>query len=294
MSWVGAPNLELRVRCGGDHHLIRAVGSTLELVDHPDLDAELALIAFGGEEPPCVARHRLWAEALADGGFLAEWVDETRMNPTWFSWLAMALERMRAEGFHEFLRRLPPVRAQRMGEFLHHFPLPWIDRAAAAVSREIFDGETTDRGAAHVDNAANTANGSGVVCVDAPPLLAVATANRVRRAFVDAVGGRELAVGAAALVPLDIVTTDMSPDATGCLRGAERGVRILVGQTWLHRVWAVEAAVIDGRLVLALEPGSRDGALATVVSWLPVGVGGHRPRIDVVPVCYLDGCWLPE
>lgn len=282
---VKAEDLALVVRCEGADHRLSAVGSSLVLDAHQDLDAELAMVALGGAEPICIARYRLWADALADGGFLAEWVDETRMSPTWFSWLAMALERMRAEGFHEFLRRLPPARAQRMGEFLHHFPPAWIDRAAALVSSAVFDGD-------------------GVVCRDAEALLVTATANRVRRAFVDAVGGRQLAVGAAALVPLKIISlndtglndtapndTAVAPAASGCLRGAERGVRVAVAPTWLHRVWAVGAAVIGGRLVLALDQADVT-PMATVVSWELQSVGGHRPFIERVPVRFEDGGWI--
>ncbi len=275
MDWTGARPLSLTVGCEGGDHTLRLVGPTMELVDHPDLDAELALIAFGGDEPACVALHRLWTEAITDGGFLAEWVDETRMNPAWFSWLAMALERMRAEGFHEFLRGLPPKRAQRMGEFLHYFPVPWIDRAAAVVSDAIFEGD-------------------GVSCHNAKPLLATAISNRLRRAFVDGVGGRQLAVGAAALVPLTIATrSDGRPTASGFLRGRERGVAITVANTWLHRVWAVDAAVIDGRLVLALDGTPEPGyALATVLGWTPASAAGHQPVIETATVRFGDEGWV--
>ncbi len=285
MDWTGAKPLGLTVDCEGGRHSLRLDGSTLELIDHPDLDAELAMIAFGGAEPACVALHRLWFEATADGGFLAEWVDETRMSQAWFSWLAMALDRMRAEGFHEFLRRLPPARAQRMGEFLHRFPTPWIDRAAAVVSETIFEGD-------------------GVECAHAAPLISTAISNRLRRAFVDAVGGRQLAVGAAALVPLTISTAAAElPVADGMLRGDGRGVAITVSKTWLHRVWAVDAAVIDGQLVLALEPtappdtepaeGEAVGApgRATVVGWRAVDRGGHQPFIETKGVGFRDGRW---
>ena len=283
MDWTGAKPLALTIECEGGRHALRLDGATLDLLDHPDLDAELALIAFGGAEPACVALNRLWSEAVADGGFIAEWVDETRMTAAWFSWLAMALDRMRAEGFHEFLRRLPPARAQRMGEFLHRFPTPWIDRASAVVSERIFEGD-------------------GVDCVHAAPLIATAISNRLRRAFVDAVGGRQLAVGAAALVPLTISTSITDPpQVEGVLRGDGRGVAIGVAKTWLHRVWALEGAVIDGQLVLALDPMTVevspgrpiDGSmLATVVGWRQAELGGHRPFVETKGVRFTDGRWV--
>jgi hypothetical protein len=261
------------VACGRDRHRLRWRAGQVETVDHPELDAELALVALGGEEPTCVARYRLWNEALADGGFVAEWIDETRLSPAWFSWLAMALERMRTEGFHEFLRALPPARAQRMGEFLDHFPLPWIDRAAAEVNRRLTEGP-------------------GVVTAEAGPLLAQAAAQRLRRSFVDAVGGRQLAVGAAALVPLrPAVVAGAAPAVAGTLTGPERGVDLSVDRTWLHRVWAAGASVIDRRLVLALDPGP-GGPLATMVDW-PDG-GSGPPVLITRPVRHTGAAWEPD
>lgn len=291
--WDSTPELTMPVACEGQGHRLSWRDGEVVLLDHPELEAELAMVALGGAEPACVLLYRLWGDAVADGGFLAEWVDESRLSATWFSWLAMALERMRSEGFHEFLRGLPPARAQRMGEFLHRFPVPWIDRAAATVSHAASEG-------------------SGVVCVHARPLLADAISQRLRRAFVDSIGGRRLPVGAAALVPLAVsvdradgaVSTDSSVDAdqlggpglTGRLVGPGRGVRISVAQSWLHRVWAANAAIIDGRLALALAdavPNTGGRAMATLVDWQSMPDGTMHPHIDQVPVVLVDRRWQP-
>ena len=251
----------MTVDCLGARHQLCWHQGTIEPVDHPELEAELALVALGGEEPPCIALHRLWHDAIDDGGFVAEWVDPGRLNPTWLSWLSMALERMRAEGFHEFLRHLPHARAQRMGEFLRRFPPAWVDRAGAEVNRRWCH----ELGPAPWTGPEAT-------------LLAQAAANRLRRSFVDAVGGRQLAVGAAALIPLAPVVLS-APDATsaasGALSGAGRGVRLAVDRRWLHQVWAAGAAVVDGHLVLAIDgdPTGPNGATARIVTW----AGGQRP-----------------
>lgn len=261
MTDVGGP-LAMVVRCQGADHTITWEDGIVGLSHHPDIDAELALIAFGGDEAPCLALHRLWTDAVADGGFLGEWVDEGKLGPARLSWLATALERMRTEGYHEFLRHLPPARAHRMGLFLHTFPRPWLDRAAAAVSVAVSDQQ-----------------GAGpVVCDHAEGLLAEAVAVRVRRAFVDAVGGRQLSVGAAALVPLDIrVTVGSPPSVAGSLTGPDKGVVIEVDRSWLHRVWARDAAVVGGRLTIDVG-GWAQGPMAaptderptlTQVEWVP-------------------------
>ncbi|MEL7210936.1 MAG: hypothetical protein AAGK32_22330, partial [Actinomycetota bacterium] len=190
--WATAPELELSLRCSSARHrLVWSQGEVL-VPDHPDLDAELALVGLGGEEPACLGLRRLWLDAVADGGFLGEWADQNHLGPARLSWLAMALERMANEGFHEFLRELPHARAELMGRFLHRFPRPWLDRAAATVSAAVADG-------------------SGVVCDLAPQWLDLAVAGRLRNAFVRAGSGHHLSLGAAALVPLRVDAEGHAP-----------------------------------------------------------------------------------
>lgn len=280
-SWAAtAAPLSMVVVCNRERHRLRWQAGRVEPVDHPDLDAELALVAFGGEEPACLAIHRLWHDAVADGGFVAEWADPTHLSAAWLSWLGMALERMRGEGFHEFLRHLPPARAQRMGEFLHRFSGPWIDRAGAEVNRLALD--------------------EGGVADEHRVALAQAGANRLRRAFVDAVGGRQLAVGAAALMPLQLrVEPGIEPAIDGVIRGPDRGVAIAVDRGWLHRVWAAGAAVIDGHLVLSIDDARSEadpaaGRAALIVDWsTEAGPRSRpRPRLVAATVANRQGVWV--
>ena len=236
------------------------------MVDHPDPEAEVAMVALGGEEPPCLALLNLWTLAVADGGFLEEWADDAHLSPARLSWLHMALERLRNEGFHEFLRSIPTSRAEPMGRFLHRFPRPWLDRAAATVAEAVVDGD-------------------GVVCDNAAGWLRAAAAQRVRRAFVTSVGGHEsgLTLGAAALVPLTVHVGSAANGEGGIegrLRGPGRSVVIAVDRRWLHAVWAAGAAVIDGRLVLALESADCHTAVATVVTWPPALSGEAAPVLE--------------
>jgi hypothetical protein len=233
----------------------------IDTVDHPDLDAELALVGFGGVEPPCLTMRRLWLEAVADGGFLGEWIDETGLSPARLSWLSTALERMRSEGYHEFLRHLTRDRAQVMGRFLVSFPRPWLDRAAAEVGRALCEPDAT-----------------GPTCPEAPALIDEAVAIRMRRAFVDAVGGSIMAVGAAALVPfqVQVQVQQAVPAATGSLTGPGRGVVVTVDRSWLHRVWAPGAAVIDGRLTLAITADDSQRWTAQLLEWVDGPGTGDR------------------
>lgn len=243
---------ELTVRCGrAEHRLIWDRGE-VTMLDHPDADAEVALVALGGDEPACLSMLRLWELAIADGGFLEEWVDDTHLSPARLSWLQMALERLRNEGFHEFLRSIPTARAEPMGRFLHRFPRPWLDRAAATVAETIIDGD-------------------GVVCANAAALLEVAATQRVRRAFVASVGGSSrtaLSFGAAALVPLTVAVRHGETAVVGRLSGPGRAVSITVDERWLHQVWAAGASVIDDRLIVALDATvDPPQTVAIVVEW---------------------------
>ncbi len=242
--------------------------------DHADPDAERALVALGGTAPPCLELLQLWELAIADGGFLEEWVDDAHLDAVRLSWLQMALERLRNEGFHEFLRSIPATRAEPMGRFLRQFPRPWLDRAAATVSESILDGD-------------------GVLCDRAPPLLRSAAAQRVRRAFVASVGraaSNGLSLGAAALVPLVVEVGAGRLEVTGRLSGPGRGVSIRVDERWLHTVWAAGAAVVDDLLVLRLDDprtGSSDGtSIATVVDWTT-----GEPALQARPAHFADTTW---
>lgn len=260
-----AGDLDLVVTCSGStHRLIWSAGS-IELPDHPDLAAERALIGLGGPEPACLSWLRLWNDAVNDGGFLAEWVDPTNLDEARLSWLGTALERMRLEGFHEFLRHLPPARAERMGHFVHRYPRSWLDRAACEVAEAVTGSGVSARGP--------------VGCVHAPAMVEQAVANRLRRAFVASVGGRQLSWGAAALVPLHIRVDAVGvPSISGRLTGPGRGVHLTVAPTWLHQVWGAGAAVVDGHLVLALGEREDDRHDSVVAAWTP----HHEPGSGAV------------
>lgn len=266
--WDTAPDVEASVPCSGAVHRLRWSRGHAVMVDHPDRDAEEALVALGGPTPACLDLVRLWDDAVTDGGFLEEWVDDAHLDRARLSWLGTALERLTNEGFHEFFRSLPAARAERMGRFVHRFPRPWLDRAAATVAESIVEGP-------------------GVVCGHAPALIGRATTQRVRRAFAAAVGGSQLPLGAAALVPLRVEIEprlDAPPTAAGSLAGARRSVAITVAPSWLYRVWAAGAPVVEGRLVLDLRPHRvHPHRWAATVEWID-----GTPRV-VDEVVHHDG-----
>ncbi|MEZ5412541.1 MAG: hypothetical protein R2761_31190 [Acidimicrobiales bacterium] len=180
------------------------------------------------------------------------------------------------EGYHEFLRQLPTARAERMGQFLHRFPRPWLDRAACEVSEAV-------------------ATGAGVGCTQAPDLVPAAVASRLRRAFVTSVGGRLISWGAAALVPLEVsVVEGCEPAAAGSLVGPRRGVSLRVAPAWLHEVWGAGAAVVGGSLILALDSTGPNPPTVLSVEWdgpEETGSTTVSARLTVRRVSVVDGRW---
>ena len=276
MHWHGTNHdLELSIRCGGTTHTVRWDDGAFEMLDHPDADSERALVAFGGPEPACLGVFELWNDGIVDGGFLEDWVVENHLSLSYLSWLGMAIERMRLEGFQEFLRDLPIHRAERMGRFVHTFPLPGLNRAAAEVSSAL-------------------ASGSNVACANAPRLLTEAAAQRLRRSFVSAVGDNHMPLGAAALVRLDIdVTERRETTVHGNLLGQDARVGIRIARDWLHEVWALGASTIGGDLVvdLTLEEDVDDRGQVTAVAYV-VKWPSRQPALAAVRVRHTGAGWV--
>jgi hypothetical protein len=238
------PEPVLDVACGGTVHRLRCAGGEVHLEDHADLDAERALVALGGAPPECLRRRDLWEAAVADGGFLDEWVAADGLTRARRSWLTTAYERSLTEGFQEYLRHLPYPRAVAACRFLLGFPPEWIDAAAVEVGRRVV-------------------HGGDVACQHAPAYLDEAIAQRVRRAFAASLARGSASLGFAALVPLRVnVVPGGVPVVTGVLDGRNSSVAITVDRSWLPDVWGAGLASPSGELVVG-----RRGDAALVVRW---------------------------
>ena len=271
MTWAAdVDDLEQAIPCGGSVHVVRWHHGEVLLDQHPDIDAERALVAFGGEAPPCLEHYELWCDAVADGGFLGEWAHLHQIGRDRLWWLRVALDRMRAEGVQEFLRDMPRSTASRMGQFLTAFPQPFLDQAAAEVADRL-------------------RTGVGVGYHRAGLLVEEAVALRVREAFARSVGGSHLSLGAAALVPFrPVIIDDSRPAVDGHLDGRNSRVEVVVPTRWLAGVWARGAAVVEGRLVLDVDDESN---VATTVVWGGSGSGGFVPRLEQRRLARVPGGW---
>lgn len=255
MGWVDdAAPVEVSVACGSSIHRLRWRSGVLETCDH-DLDAEEALVAFGGAVLPCIRLHRLWRDAIADGGFLEEWARRPDPDAARRDWIAGALRRLRAEGVQDLLPTLPSRRAERMGEVLVDLPPPLLDRAAVAAAERVLDRRV-------------------VVGPPPPGLDAVVDAVRVRlrSAFVRSLLRWADVVRPAALVPLScgVVERGAGPPAVeGRLDGRASAVRVVVDVSWIVAVWGRGIEVLDGDLVV-----DADDRSATVLRWSAAPGGG--------------------
>jgi len=268
------PPAELEIQCTGQTHRLIWANGRITAVDHPNLDADRALRALGGGEVVCLDHLELWDHAIADGGFIGEWFDSAFTDDR-LSWLRAAMDRMRNEGYHDFLHHLPLARAKVMGEFLVRFPPQWLDIAGACTAERWTKRQHDNPGQLELST-----------------YLERAVAVRVRVAFARGLANHMLMpLGSAALIPLDIkVSGTNTARVQGTVVGPSRAVSIDVSTRWLYRVWAPGAAIIDNHLVLDLDHAE---ATALVVIWpsYSKGVQDTEPSVVRVGVERIDGRW---
>lgn len=233
MPWYDrVPPVTFETECEGHRHTITWREGQLSLDEHPEPDAERALVALGGSVPRCVRILDLWDAAVADGGFVEEWAPHHDADHKRRWWLRTALERLRSEGVQDFLFDLPRERAATMAEAAVTLPHELLDRAAGSVV------DTADRAGWEVE----------------PALVghvAEAVRLRLRRAFVSSLEGAVGQARSAALVPFrGRVGLHVSPSFEGLLAGRGSWANATVQPSWLSRVWARGVAVHEGRLTL--------------------------------------------
>lgn len=255
--WEGVGEVRMAVACGGSTHEVIWRHGDLVVPEHPDLDGERALAAFGGDRPGCVAVADLWRDALADPVFLGEWARHESADARRQSDFEHRWRRLFTEGVQDVLHGVPPARAARVGEVLAAWPQPLQDRLAVTVV-------------------------AGLDPSRADPVLAAAAdravAVRARTAFVASLAREHAHPRPDALVPVR-VRRAAAPEVDGRLARRASGVLLGLPWSWLGRVWARGLAVVDGRLVLDATPGTQRWCL-TVVAW----EGAPEARASLVEV----------
>lgn len=237
------PSVELRgdgvrIACGdGGLHTATVSPDTGELVlaDH-DVDAELAMLALGGDLPRCLVYLAVWHHALDDPAFLLAWGDDVEDEG-----LRTAREDWEGNYWESWPAEPTAARVVFGPRLQRELALASAGRALAAVRAGRFD---------------------------AWPALQRATRTRARSAFVRSLADVEAHPRPDALVPvrieLDLAASTGS--VVGRLARLGSGVDLVVPADWLATVWRRDDVLIGGRFVLW-----RSGDDVAVVAWHPTG-----------------------
>lgn len=238
------------IGCGGRRHRARAIDGTLTLDAH-DLDAELALLAFGGAVPTCLVYFAVWQLGL-DDSFLAEWAADP-------------------DG-----ERLAHTREEWFGNYWENWPSePSAARALfrPRLQRQLAVGATRR----WVLTRGPDGPGAGWVSVRR------AVASRARRSVVASLAAVEAHRRPDALVPVAIeVVPDGDPSLAGRLAIKGSRVAVTLPVRWLWAVWANDLTIDEaGCFVVDVDDRSRER-----VVWRPTGAPGreHVPVIERQPV----------
>lgn len=256
--------------CDGAEHRVRYErGGRIALLDHPDLDAERAFGALGGEPPACVLLLQAWERLRTSLAVLHRW---TPVDPPW-SHLIRTQASTSLVGVRPDAPRARPF-------------LPWIETAKGATGGI---GELVRVGS--VPGPLRERLGLLVLdhAFDQPPSTWVdgtTLAAALRR-----VACRFMRVAARHTMPdrpTPLVDVEEGDPAEAVVMGhADRlaaRTTVWIGTDWLRDVLRRGAAVVDGLLCLAARdvPGE-DAALDVLLSrwtWRP-----GLPAGELEPVC---------
>ena len=236
------------IDCGSGHHARVTPGGDLRLDDH-DVDAELALLAFGSAVPTCLVYLAIWEQAVTDPWFLLAWGDDVD---------ASGLQSAR-ETWH--------------GNDWESWPTqPSAARVLFGPRLQCLAGVAASRRAVATD---------GDRRADAWQAAERATSTRARQAFLRSLAPLDAHPRPDALVPLRIRLDGDGGGGrvAGRLARLGSGIDLVLPPDWLATVWEPGLTDADRRFVL-----SRAGDDLTCIEWRPSGGpdNEHLPHLVVV------------
>ena len=254
--FTSLPPCETLVPCGQGRHAVRWKAGELRLASHADLEAELVLVALGGEKARCVEIAEAWRRHVADLTVLSVWprgpADEVAV-----SWddvdAAAQAARGGGWGWHGAPRLASPPRAAM---------------ARAAIRQRQHQQEAGQDSQRRLDMLSLLALGTGfqirlagqVVAAYADRLDEPDELGRTIRSVLTAALDGRLAPVAERWLGIDpdqvVVALHRGPgwgsvELTG--RVEQRRLLVSLPAWWLARVWASGLALIGGHLVVAVE-----------------------------------------
>jgi len=248
---IGAATAELE--CSGEQHVLEWRDGALHLHGHPDVDAERALGALGGEAPACVALRDRWERYAGD----------------------VALVTLGRRAGEETLGVRDPVaiavgggRAPtRRGELLSLLSLP-----AQIIDRLVLESVASAAGR-WADEQFRTAHGlrfATALRVRATPALTRASAS------IDGIGSGTASTGS---IDMDVVPARPGASTSGVAQRSRSGgliVRAALPLGWIASVWGAGLSEVEGRMVIDLRGEVDGGYAADVVDWVEVRPGQWR------------------
>ena len=257
--WVGVAPAEAEIECdGASHRLVWARGEVRPL-DHPDPDADRALVALGGESPACLDVIRAWNEHAST----PELVTLGRRPGEQGLGLAPSAVRAHAAASARTQRMLGAAR-ERVEERLRRrealtlllsLPAPFIDRLVLGVFASA--AERWDDESFRADHGLRI---GAALSTRATPAL---------RRFGDRLGCGPCDVGVSPARPGhgEPVVAARLESGQPVVISADLPVR------WITNVWGRGLSEPDGELVLDVVSGEHDGSAfeVFVAEWEPAG-----------------------
>jgi len=256
--FTSLPPCETLVPCGQGQHAVRWEAGELRLASHPDLEAELVLVALGGEKARCVEIAEAWRRHTADLTVLAVWPRDPAAG------IVVSWDDVDAAG-----QAAPGGSLSVLGYGAR--PLASPPRAAmarAAIRHQQHQREAGEASQRRLDMLSLLALGTGfqirlsgqVVAAYADRLDEPGELGRTVRSVLTAALDGRLAPVAERWLGIDpdqvVVALHRGPgwgsaELTG--RGQQRRLRVSLPAWWLARVWASGLALAGRHLVVAVE-----------------------------------------
>jgi hypothetical protein len=215
------------VPCGNGTHTLRWEAGRLQLLSHPDGEAEQVLSVLGGQKAGCVAIAEMWTRHVADLSVLTIWPRGPQDALT-LTWETVADADVGASFMTRRLFR-PDARQEH-------------ERATELRTLLMLGPAFGYRLTGHV-----TAAHAPRLAASDHPALTVATESRAAAAIAEWAGTD----------PARVRATLTSPGPAEVRDGGELELRLPAD--WLATVWACGLALVDGHLVVAVtEPGWPD------------------------------------
>lgn len=256
--------VETRVPCGEGRHTIRWAAGDLELVDHPDAEAEQVLAALGGGTPECIRIAESWHRRSQDIELLMVLPrsDDDQVTVSWDDVAAtrsprrtsVAMSGPPGRPIPAGLSASAPAYIRQMQSAVQEAHARQVDILTVLALGHEFQKRLVGTIVASVGDAQP---GVRQPPGEAPPALAAALAGRAAPALARWLD----------LHPDDVTVAVHRGDDWGSMFASDDAVWVALPVSWVSSVWARGPEMVDGRFVVGV---SSAGVLA-------VGAPGEKP-----------------